>query len=364
MQWDKDRKFMTLIEADGIIDFGGNYYTGFGDAEDMFFQGNQTEFTPYTYPSTRSYNKAFTHIWITDIGESKRTMSLSIKSDWHQSGWPQKIIPHQNIQSLTYADVENDGSIEIFGAADRFVYAWRSNGESLIPNPNYAFDIELNGDTTFYPLAFFDILDTTLVGTPTLGDVDGDDTLEIVSATVNGKVYCWEPVDFNNDSLADLKAGFPVDLVDSISMVPVVSDFDNQNSGLEIYVGTGNGDLFLISGEGNIIDSIDFEERVVGLATTDSGKINFVITDRPSPWQNEHKIWRTDSKIFVNIASFSSSYSPLVCDLDRNDILDVIIASSVEGVIYAWDKELSSLPGFPVWRIGDWIIGWVDCCPP
>jgi M6 family metalloprotease-like protein len=354
LQWDKDRKFLTLIEADGIIDFGGNYYTGFGSQEDMFYKGNQSEFTPYTYPSTRTYNKSFTHIWITDIDEPGLWITLDIKSDWHQSGWPQKIIPYQNIQSLTCGDVENDGSIEIFGTADRFLYAWRSNGESLIPNPNYAFDIELNGDTTYYPLGFFDILDTTLVGTPTLGDVDGDDTLEVISATVDGKVYCWEPVDLNNDSLADLKAGFPIDLVDSISMVPVVSDFDTQNPGLEIYVGTDEGSLFLMSGDGNIIDSIDLEERIVGLVTTDSGRINFVITDRPSPWQYEHKIWRTDSKISVNITSLSSSYSPIVGDLNRNDILDVVVVSAVEGVIYAWDKELSPLPGFPVWT-RDWV---------
>jgi M6 family metalloprotease-like protein len=353
LQWDKDRKFMTLVEADGIIDFGGNYYTGFGDAEDMFYQGNQTEFTPYTYPSTRSYNKAFTHIWITDIGESGQEMSLNIESDWHQSGWPQKIIPHQNIRSLTYADVEDDGSIEIFGAADRFVYAWRSNGESLIPNPNYAFDIELNGDTTFYPLAFFDILDTTLVGTPTLGDVDGDDTLEIVSATVDGKVYCWEPVDLNYDSLADIKAGFPIDLGDSITMVPVISDFDIQNPGLEIYVGTGKGDLLLISEDGNIIDSLDLGERIVGLATTDSGKINFVTTDIPTPFQHIKKVWRTDSKTSVDITSLYYGYPPIVGDLNRDDFLDVVVARA-GGTIYAWDKELSLLQGFPL-RVGDWV---------
>ncbi len=348
LQWDKDRKFITLEEADGIIDFGGNYYTGFGDQEDMFYQGNQTEFTPYTYPSTRSYNKAFSHIWITDIGESGLEMSLNVKSDWYQSGWPQKIIPYQNIQSLTYADVENDGSIEIFGAADRFLYAWKSNGESLIPNPNYAFDIELNGDTTYYPLAVFDILDTTLVGTPTLGDVDGDGTLEIVSATVDGKVYCWEPVDLNNDSLADLKPGFPVDLGNSISMIPVVSDFDNQKPGLEIYVGTENGDLFLISGEGNILDSSNFTYKILGLATTDSGNINFVITDKLSPWQHTYKIWRTDSKISVNISSIFYSYLPVVGDLNRDDILDVVVVDG-GGMIYAWDKELSPLQGFPLW---------------
>ena len=351
LQWDKDRKFITLMEADGIIDFGGNYYTGFGDQEDMFYQGNQSEFTPYTYPSTRNYNKAFTHIWITDIGESDLEMSLSIKSNWYQSGWPQKIIPYQNIRSLTYADVENDGSIEIFGAADRFLYAWRSNGESLIPNPNYAFDIELNGDMTFYPLAFFDILDTTLVGTPTLGDVDEDDTLEIVSATVDGKVYCWEPVDLNNDSLADLKPGFPVDLRNSISMIPVISDFDPESLGLEINIGADNGDLFLISGNGNVIHSSNFSENIQGLATTDSSRINFVITDRLTPFQRIKKIWRTDSKTSVNISSIYYSYLPVVGDLNRDDILDVVVADGV-GTIYAWDKELTPLPGFPV-EIGE-----------
>ena len=355
LQWDKDRKFMTLMEADGIIDFGGNYYTGFGDQEDMYYEGNQSELTPSTYPSTRSYNKAFTHIWFTDIGKSGLEMSLSIKSDWYQSGWPQKIVPYHNIRSLAYADVENDGSVEIFGAADRFLYAWRSNGESVIPNPNYAFDFELNGDTTFYPLAFFDILDTTLVGTPTLGDVDEDGTLEVVSATVDGKVYCWKPVDLNNDSLADLKPGFPVDLGNSISMIPVISDFDPQNPGLEIYVGTGEGELFsgegklfLISGSSNIIDSIDLEEKILGLATTDTGSINFVITESYSPWWNEMKIWRTDSKIFVSAAIYEPIYLPIVGDLNRDGILDVVVVEA-GGTIYAWDKGLSPLQGFPIW---------------
>jgi len=41
-------RFLTLVEADGIIDFGGNYYTGFGEKEDMFYRGNNRELTPST----------------------------------------------------------------------------------------------------------------------------------------------------------------------------------------------------------------------------------------------------------------------------------------------------------------------------
>lgn len=350
LQWDKDRKFMTLMEADGIIDFGGNYYTGFGSQEDMYYQGNQSEFTSYTYPSTRSHTGAFTHIRITDIGKSGLEMSLSVKSGWHQPGWPQKIVPHFNVRSLTFADVENDGSIEIFGAADRFLYAWRSNGESLIPNPNHAFEIELNGDTTFYPLAFFDILDTTLVGAPTLGDVDLDGTLEVVSATVDGIICCWEPVDQNYHSLADPKSGFPLSIGNSISMVPVVADFAPQNPGLEIFAGTDEGNLFLISRDGSMIHSSSLGGKIVGLATTDSNEINFLVTESNQTCHIWKHSWKTDSKISREIFSQSSS-SPVVGDLNRNDVLDVIVVGG-NGTVYAWDKELSPLSGFPV-EIGE-----------
>ncbi|MGB2698127.1 MAG: T9SS type A sorting domain-containing protein, partial [Candidatus Zixiibacteriota bacterium] len=232
-----------------------------------------------------------------------------------------------------------------------FLYAWRSNGESLIPNPNYAFDIELNGDTTFYPLAFFDILDTTLVGTPTLGDVDGDDTLEIVSATVDGKVYCWKPVDLNNDSLADLKAGFPVDLGNSISMIPVISDFDPEKPGLEIYVGTDMFKLFLISQDGCVIDSPRFDRRILGMAITDSSKINFIVTGDIIYGQHGIRVWRTDSRISTPAVPYDKASSPVVGDLNRDDILDVVVVIG-DGGVYAWDKELSPLPGFPV-EIGE-----------
>jgi M6 family metalloprotease-like protein len=352
LQWNKDRKFLTLIEADGIIDFGGNYYTGFGSQEDMYYQGNQSEFTPSTYPSTRTHDGAFSHIWITDIGESGLEMSLSLKSHWYQPGWPQKIIPHMNIQSLVFGDVEGDGSYEIFGAADRFLYAWKCNGETLIANPNYAFEIELNGDTTYYPLAIFDILDTTLVGTPTLGDVDGDDTLEVISATVAGGIFCWEVADLDFDSLADLKPGFGkrIQKGTGSSMIPVVADFDLQNQGLEIFMGIDDGSLLLISEEGKIIQQFDFQEKIVGLATTDSAEINFLVTENDQTGHIWRHNWRTDSRTSLEISSSLNS-SPVVCDLNRDDILDVVVVIG-EGRIYAWDEELSPLPGFPV-EIGE-----------
>jgi len=50
LQWDADRKFITLIEADGLVNFGGFYRSGFGKAEDMFRDDRKNSFTPNTNP--------------------------------------------------------------------------------------------------------------------------------------------------------------------------------------------------------------------------------------------------------------------------------------------------------------------------
>ncbi|HDS02070.1 MAG TPA: hypothetical protein ENO07_08635, partial [candidate division Zixibacteria bacterium] len=63
----ENRPFLRLIEADGIIDFGGEYWTNFGRAEDMFEANRNDHFGPNTNPSTRSNSIAYTGIDIADI---------------------------------------------------------------------------------------------------------------------------------------------------------------------------------------------------------------------------------------------------------------------------------------------------------
>ncbi|HLG93346.1 MAG TPA: hypothetical protein VI546_00755, partial [candidate division Zixibacteria bacterium] len=84
------RRFLELEEADGFVDFGGNYYTGaFGFAEDMFWAPNNTGFTPTSNPSTRSKFGGQTGISVTSIGSADTLMSFSISSDYLLPGWPQ-----------------------------------------------------------------------------------------------------------------------------------------------------------------------------------------------------------------------------------------------------------------------------------
>jgi M6 family metalloprotease-like protein len=354
LQLDKDRRFLTIVEADGVIDFGGDYYTGYGQREDLFYKGNNTAFTPYTFPSSKSQNKSNTHIWITNIGYSDTVMNLDVSQDWHQAGFPQKVVPETNISSLVYADVNHDGYTEIFASSDRFIYAWGPAGTKLILNDNVVQIFGLNGDTTYLPLAIFAESDSAFFGPPSLGDLNGDDTLEVVAATVDGRVYAWHPYDLNKDGRADLVEGFPAELGERISMLPVIADFDTNKSDLEIFVGGENGKAKVISHQGSVRYQRDYQERLVGLALGDTLGIFFIQTE-----VNDKGNIRRDSftnppmppLIGAEIPSINNS-SPVSGDINRDENLEVIVVGGEvlggTSKLYAWDNFLNPLPGFPV----------------
>ncbi|HVP07860.1 MAG TPA: FG-GAP-like repeat-containing protein, partial [Candidatus Acidoferrum sp.] len=93
LQWDPQRPFISLEEADGLVDFGGYYEKGFGDQLDVFRDDGATSFTPNTNPPSLDHNGGNTHIYITNI---RRDSLLQGTKDWTR------------IDSVMYFDVETD----------------------------------------------------------------------------------------------------------------------------------------------------------------------------------------------------------------------------------------------------------------
>jgi M6 family metalloprotease-like protein len=349
LQCDKDRRFITLEEADGVIDFGGNYYTGYGSQEDMYYLGNNSNFTPYTFPSSRSNNRSETHIYVTNIGRQDTVMSFNVKNDISLSGWPQRIIPGSGNSSLVYGDLDGDGKEEIVTASGRFIYAWRTDGSKYIPNANSIRILGLDNKYHYYPLAIFAEADTTIFGTPSLGDLDGDDTLlEVVAGDLNGKVYIWRASDWNADGRADPLSGFPIPIgdQDQVSVTPVISNFKDDSTNLEVFAGTKDGNWVIID-ENEIIESGSYSEKIVGLATTDIDSINIILTEN-----NQRGCLRKTgfSECMAQIPSVNN-FPQVVGDINRDNKLEVIVLSG-DGKIYAWDIDGNLLSGFPV-IVGD-----------
>ncbi len=340
LQVDKDRRFLELEEADGIIDFGGNYYTGFGRAEDMFRQGNNADFSPYTFPSSKSRGGSDTHIRLADIGRSDTVMTLDVSTAWVQAGFPQKFIPEVGVSSPVSA--END--LRIFASSGRFIHGWDASGASLFPYPDSVEIMLYDSTLTTLPLAIFAEENENFVGSPSLGDLDGDDNLEVVAATVHGKVYAWHPSDLDSDGRADLAEGFPVELGDDIEVAPVIANFDEDVSNLEVFVTTrglySEAKTVVVSEDGSLAYSSTSDGKIQALAATGDYGSNYVVKSTQSG--TEICQWNIDDGITSEcMEGFEGVQSVVAGDIDRDGDVDAVFCSGVEPFeLFALDLKL------------------------
>ncbi|EQB64208.1 MAG: hypothetical protein RBG1_1C00001G1787 [candidate division Zixibacteria bacterium RBG-1] len=359
LQWDKNRRFLSLVEADGIIDFGGDYYTGYGSQEDMFYFGNNSNLTPTSFPSSRSNTKANSHVYITKISRSDTVMTLDIANDFVQPGWPQRYKFSDKKSALVFADVDTvkDNIPEIFMADGKYILAWRGDSSKFISNNDQDTVIQLNGDSIFYPLAVFAQIDTPFVGPPSIGDLNSDDTLELCIGAEDGNVYVYDFSDRDLDGRADVKTGSPVKIPfgSKISLPGAIAEFDIIPGEIGFYVGyeSGVAGVVDVSNDSVIIRQIIspvISGKIRGLATSDSNGIYYVLIQQDSLWSLRSTDARWSTKNFIS----SQVYPPVVVDLDQDTaflnqdttFLDVILATE-EGNVYAWNQFGQLLTGFP-----------------
>jgi len=272
LQWDKDRRFITVVEADGIIDLGGNYHRGFGEDVDFFKSDNNSAFTPYTNPSTHSNLGADSHIFITGISSVDTLMTVDIDIDWVMPGWPQMSFPFGSSDPVL-ADLDGDDSLEVLMAANENLIIYRYNGEKFIQNNISLSIMNLDFTQTIIHWGVAGICDTTITGRPVPADYDGDDTLEVALITESGFLYLFEPV--VSGRKAGLVTGFPMKYSSSGRLAPIAVEFDSI-AGAEVLAFDDTGGVHIISGSASDNIVYNFNAPVLSAAayTVENRKCN------------------------------------------------------------------------------------------
>ncbi len=212
----------------------------------------------------------------------------------HVWPWPQELVPGAKIYgSPAVADLDGDGQPEVVvgcedtgGAPWGWVYVWRSDG-TIVPG---------------WPQPTGPVLVS-----PALGDLDGDDQLEIVVSSTT--VYAFRP----NGSL--LPGQWPLDTGSTVRSSPALADVDGD--GLpEVAVGTDQACL-------------------VHLLNWDGSEV--------PGWP-----YSTEERQLCYVPG-----SPALGDLDGDGQPEVIFGSDTHG-IYVVDGDGRDLPGWPLWA-GNWV---------
>ena len=338
LQWNKDRRFMTVVEADGVIDFGGNYHRGYGTNSDYFKPGNSTMLTSFTKPSSESNLGADSHISITDISVSDTIMTFDLEIDWFLPGWPQMSHPQVNSSPIAF-DLDNDNSLEVLSIADNRLLIHRADGEKFIANSDsiglYGFD----GGVILYPWAVAAVCDTTISGRPVPVDFDGDGYYEIAVSTVSGALYAFTQFDDDFDGRIDLLSGYPIQISDSPLVTLGAVDFDTL-AGMELFAAEENGEYQVISSP----DSINFFDNAGGtiLSTAAYTIGEFNVVDMAVISGGYLNVTRTLPNVFEpdqSLLSFTTRLgSPDSClivsgDIDRDGGMPEIIAVTSNSIV-------------------------------
>ena len=172
---DINRLGIDLEEADGAQDIGKESFFLFNDPSsgyfgDMWFRGNleyeranseyeglNLDFGPFTYPNTNNNDGLKSGITIGDIGNPSDSITFNVIHDLIMSGFPDS-----NAYIMVCFDLNNDGANEVIGGKDSLWWSSSSNilqKKSIIRLDSSSHDISLGfiymGDTTYIEVREF-----------------------------------------------------------------------------------------------------------------------------------------------------------------------------------------------------------------
>jgi M6 family metalloprotease-like protein len=322
-----EHKGVDLEEADGVQDydqFSGLSqwdYQYYGSSNDPFFVGGYNhEFSHQTNPNSDGYYGK-TYIRVTTLSEPDTVMLVNIKFDLNQAGFP--IDPNRGSKFLPahITDLNNDGLNEIVVAdsAGR-IFAWQSDGSSYsgLTGGNFA------------------QIPSSILNAVAIGDVTGDNKLEVIVAAENGRVYVYPHTGMS----------FLCQMItnDRIMAAPVLADLDSDGK-KEIIVGSTDMNLYIWKGDGTPYPGFPIflnSELRASIAITDTmhpqivvvGSDNclFLIDPSDATIQNRFPLTLSSSPLFTSIP-------PIVGDIDSdgNKEIATVINTGMNYRLYVID---------------------------
>ena len=373
LQWDFARRFLRLVEADGLINFGGYYSAGTGSPADYFFFPNNDSLGPLTNPPAQSNTGGYTGITVHNISRlslASRQMTFDVTRDGLLPGFPVYCgAESTTVGAPMVADMfppaegtrwrfPGDGRPEMFAASKHYILAWDWQGQAIggaqVMDTVRRFDESL--DTLFLrPVAVGDPADGGWVSPPMIIN-SGLSTGTLIAVARNGKVYAWETADENGDGLFDTlyvaMASGPV------TGPPVV--WDRGGTTRELFVPVDDGDA-----KYNVIgvlqgDLTSHNPSLPGLITGAAGvRLESTIAVMRS-LDGESDNWSVgylDDSFPPRSLGSDSLLTPALGDLDRDSVMDAVVLAA-DGRLWVLDESLEDVNGFPI------NIGFAPTAPP
>lgn len=286
-------------------------------------------------PSTRYYFV----VSAVDASGNESPVSIESTASTNPSqlqGWP-NVLADASANSPALGDIDADGKQEVIIGND-FLYAWRSNGQEV-----------RDGDSEALTWGVFSDDGADFIGPAALAELDGAYGLDIVAAAYTSKeIYC-----FSHDGT--ILPGWPRPTIDFVRASVVVGDLDGDDI-LEIIAVDQDAYLYAWHSDGNEVIDGDSNPATDGvfkrLPDTPWWQIQSpAMADIDSDGKDELIIPTQDMKLYVfnedgsdvtgwprNLTSFAGG-GVAIGDIDDNGDLEIIVGTRNTGETYALNHD-------------------------
>jgi len=350
LQWDSQRRFVRLIEADGLINFGGFFSAGTGTSADYFFFPNNAELSAFTNPPASSNTGAPTGITINNISRPGNSMTIDVSREGPLAGFPVFAgIDSTSSAAPVVIDVDRtesgwrfpgDGSPEVLTGYKNYICGWDWDGHALdghaIIDTTHRYDDSLVIRTLF-PLAAGDLAGDGWVAPPLVAD-GGDGVAMIVAIANGGETYIWETTDQDHDGLLDVE--FTRHIASPPTGPPMV--LNRGGSTKEVFIPVAGGryvTIGLLSGDSSLSD-VQVGE-IMGAAGLRKDQLAATFRDPDDMWSIG---WVDGPSVEMGDVGF---LPPVVGDIDRDSSLDAVFLDR-EGHLFVIDADAQPVAGFPI----------------
>jgi M6 family metalloprotease-like protein len=347
--------FLRLIEADGLSHFHsstGAYYTPgyFGEQEDMYYAGNNTSFTPNTNPAAFGYGGANTHAYVTGISESDVTMTFNLERDFASANFPQRAgVPEYGLSPVA-ADLDGDGGVEIILASGLNLLVINDDGSDFTPpyGPVFydtAYILNDRGAFPVYPVPLFARINDTLTAGPAIGDFGQTSDTQYVAVAAGPWLHVYGIRDDNLDGQAEplfppLSVGWEIVWL-SFGDKLTVAVMDTLQPFIQLYNIQADGSWGLASPRipERELYGISVLENGFALIAGDTTGIILYYVFGPT----------ADSAVSFDLEGYYA-FGPVAVDLDRDSLVEIVLAT-FDGAVKAVTIDTSvSDPGFEVYN--------------